>query len=134
MIKLSLIGNSNAPASDRDHPRKRTRRDVAAVRHAELAVPVSCRHLLELRTVALGVEHQRARVAAQQVAPVRADLAQIVVVLVGDAGTDRVREKDERATSGGWGNGENGQRAREGRRTKTAQRQTEGVGLEGVVE
>lgn len=58
-----------------------TRGNAGGVRNAELADEVSLGDLLQLGAKALGVEHQRARVAAQQVAPVRADLAEVVVVL-----------------------------------------------------
>lgn len=61
--------------------RELTRGNVGGVCYAKLAEEVTLRHLLELRAKALGVENQRARVTAQQVAPVGANLAEIVVVL-----------------------------------------------------
>lgn len=54
---------------------------AGVVRHAKLAAPVALGDLLELRAKALGVENQRARVAAKQVASVRAHLAEVVMVL-----------------------------------------------------
>lgn len=54
---------------------------VGAIHGAKLTAPVSFRDLLQFRPQALGVEHQRARVAAQQVASVRAHLAEVVVIL-----------------------------------------------------
>ena len=58
-----------------------TVRPVGIVRQAKLAAPVTLRHLFKLRTQALGVENQGASVAAQQVTPVRANLAEVVVIL-----------------------------------------------------
>lgn len=54
---------------------------VRIVRQAKLAAPVTLRHLFQLRTQTLGVENQGASVAAQQIAPVRANLAEVVVIL-----------------------------------------------------
>lgn len=68
-----------------------TVRPVGVVRQTKLAAPVTLRHLLQLRTQALGVENQGASVAAQQVAAVRANLAEVVVILRGgDDGSENV--------------------------------------------
>lgn len=78
-----------------------TSRLVGIVRHAKLAAPIALRDLLQLRTQALGVENQRARVAAEKVTPVRANLAKIVVVLGsaanGREGARRGRKQSDRA-------------------------------------
>lgn len=58
-----------------------TSRIFRVIHDAKLTAPVPFRNLLQLRTHALGVEHQRAGVAAEQIAAVGAHLAKVVVIL-----------------------------------------------------